>query len=377
MSGILNKIAKKVDDHFKGSTPSQVVRKTAMVIGGVYALKRGYDYVREEGVTDLIFRALQATPGLKGVVAAETKKMEDKIAGMLPTVTRGETVYARLPDKGVDMKKLLKTLERFHDVEYGMYKNGKVSGQVYHGGKELQHFVGRVYTLFALTNPLHPDVFPFVRKMEAETIRMCINMYHGGSECCGAMSSGGTESILLACLAYRERGRKRGITRPEIVACVTVHAAFDKACHYFGIKLVHVPAGNDYRMDMAAAARAMGKNTVALVGSAPSYAQGVIDPIQALAELALKHDVGLHVDCCLGGFLIPFMAELSCVCFCACCMHVGHWMMLSFSLFMDGPSLLFPARASFASKPREKMAAARASFASEAQEMSASFCAVG
>jgi len=125
------------------------------------------------------------------------------------------------------------------------------------------------------------------------------------------MTSGGTESILMACKAYRELGRSKGITAPEIVAALTVHAAFEKAADYFGMKLVKVPVDStSFRLDVAAAKRAINKNTVLLVASAPCYSQGVVDPVEQLSALALRYKLGLHVDCCLGGFLLPFLPKL-------------------------------------------------------------------
>lgn len=137
---------------------------------------------------------------------------------------------------------------------------------------------------------------------------MTLNLFHGGPDGCGTMTSGGTESILMACKAYRDFAKaKRGITEPEIVVPVTAHAAFDKACYYFGIKLVHIPVDPvTFRSVPAAMEAAINRNTIALVSSAPSYPQGVIDPITDVAAIALKHGIPFHVDCCLGSFCIAF-----------------------------------------------------------------------
>jgi sphinganine-1-phosphate aldolase len=136
-------------------------------------------------------------------------------------------------------------------------------------------------------------------------------MFNGGPSACGAMTSGGTESILMAMLAYRNRGRARGIVEPEIIAADTAHAAFDKAAHYFGIKLIKVAVDEkSFKMDMKACRAALTDNTVALVGSAPTFPHGIIDPIQELSDLAQEHKLGLHVDCCLGSFLIPMLDKI-------------------------------------------------------------------
>jgi glutamate/tyrosine decarboxylase-like PLP-dependent enzyme len=125
------------------------------------------------------------------------------------------------------------------------------------------------------------------------------------------MTTGGTESLLLAVLAARERGRKeRGIAAPEMVLPASAHAAFEKGAHYFGVKSVRVPVREDFRADVDATAKAINANTVLVVGSAPQYPQGVVDPIEALAALAEQVGVNCHVDACMGGMTLPFLERL-------------------------------------------------------------------
>jgi sphinganine-1-phosphate aldolase len=124
---------------------------------------------------------------------------------------------------------------------------------------------------------------------------------------CGVVSSGGTESILLAMKAYRDWARvSRRITRPEVIAPVTAHTAFDKAAECFGIRLVRTPVGPDMRADVDAVRRTIGRNTIALVGSAPCFPYGTIDPIAELSELARSRGLGFHTDACMGGFILPW-----------------------------------------------------------------------
>jgi len=191
------------------------------------------------------------------------------------------------------------------------WKEGQVSGTVYHGGDELTAVMTAAFRRFALSNPLHPAVFPSLRRMEAEVVAMTLPLFRAGAGGCGTMTSGGTESILLAVKAYRDHARAtRGVTEPELVLPVTAHAAFDKACAYFCVKLVHVPVdARTFRADPAAMARAVTRNTIALVASAPSFPQGVVDPVPELGALALARGLPLHVDCCLGSFLIAFAAR--------------------------------------------------------------------
>eukprot|EP01052_Picozoa_sp_SAG31_P009213 SAG31_NODE_480_length_15108_cov_56.073423_2_plen_289_part_00 len=166
--------------------------------------------------------------------------------------------------------------------------------------------------MFNSSNLLYPEVFPGIRKFEAELVAMVISMLNGGE--CGAvglLSSGGTESILLAMLAYREQGRERGIERPEIIAAITAHPAVMKACHYFGLQLTKVPVDEKtLQLQPETVARHISRSTVAIYASAPTFTHGVVDPIKDLGALALRHKIGLHVDNCLGGFLLSYLGKI-------------------------------------------------------------------
>merc|ERR1719259_1581176 len=179
---------------------------------------------------------------------------------------------------------------------------------MYHG---LCDVAGQVYCQHMWANPLHPDLFPNIRKMEAEVVRMTLSMYHGDDSSCGTMSTGGTESIMLAVYAYRNHAKlELGIDKPEIIVPRTVHAAFDKACHCFGVKLIHVDEDpKTRRVDVNKMKRKITANTILLVGSAPQFPHGSADPISEIAALGLRRGISVHVDACLGGFLIPFMEE--------------------------------------------------------------------
>lgn len=140
---------------------------------------------------------------------------------------------------------------------------------------------------------------------------MCLRMYNAPPSGAGTTTSGGTESILMACKTMREWGRRtRGISEPEIVIPASAHAAFDKAGEYFGMKVHHIPVDKLTRkVNIRGVARAINRNTVMVVGSAPNFPDGMIDDIPSLAALARKHGIGCHVDCCLGSFLVPFLEK--------------------------------------------------------------------
>ena len=223
-------------------------------------------------------------------------------------------VHTTLPAQGVPREQVLEEIERMAAAERDRWQSGHASGAVYQGDQDHIDFLNRVYALQSQNNPLHLDIWPSGSKFEAEIVAMTAAMLGSGKtddEIVGTVSSGGTESILLAMRAYRDRGRDRdGIARPRVVAADSAHVAFDKAAQYFDIDLVRVPSGPDFRADVGAMAEAINDQTVALVGSAPSFPHGLIDPIEELAELASRRGVGLHVDACLGGFVLPWAERL-------------------------------------------------------------------
>ncbi|KAJ6347030.1 hypothetical protein OIU76_003677 [Salix suchowensis] len=132
-----------------------------------------------------------------------------------------------------------------------------------------------------------------------------------GGEICGNMTSGGTESILLAVKSSRDYMKaKKGIKRPEMIIPESAHSAYDKAAQYFNIKLRRVPVNKEFQADVKAIRQQINKNTVLIVGSAPGFPHGIIDPIEELGELAFSYGICFHVDLCLGGFVLPFARKL-------------------------------------------------------------------
>jgi sphinganine-1-phosphate aldolase len=261
-------------------------------------------------------RLAAAIPAVRGLLDREYERL---LAGMEASVKpyRGEAAsFPRLPERGLDTDEVLGTVEDLAARERPRWHDGLASGAVYHGGDGHLAFLSRVYAATSQVNPLHADLWPSGAKFEAEIVAMTAAMLGGddpGRQIVGTVTSGGTESILLAMRAYRDRARARvrgRVTRPEVVAPTTAHVAFDKAAQCFGIKLVRVPVGADYRADVAAMRRAVTRRTVALVGSAPTFPHGVIDPIEELAAVAAERGIGFHTDACLGGFVLPWARRL-------------------------------------------------------------------
>jgi glutamate/tyrosine decarboxylase-like PLP-dependent enzyme len=216
-----------------------------------------------------------------------------------------------MPMRGVDRATVLDEVKRLAERERSTWLDGFVSGGIYHGDKEHIDLLNACYAEHAQSNPLHPDVFASAVMFEEEIISMVASMLGKGTventnTICGTVTSGGTESILLAMRTYRESARTRGIKHPEIVAPVTAHVAFDKAAEYFGMKLIKIPVDENGAARQDAMIAAIGKRTAVVVASAPCFPYGVIDPIATVAAVAVQRGVGIHVDACLGGFILPF-----------------------------------------------------------------------
>eukprot|EP00947_MAST-08B_sp_MAST-8B-sp1_P001493 g1493.t1 len=208
---------------------------------------------------------------------------------------------------------LLDLMEGFRAQDEARWKAGQASGGIYHGQEDHLAVLNKAYSLFAVSNPLHTDIWPSVVKFEAEIVSMAAGLLGGGDpNVCGSLTSGGTESIICAAKTHRQWAeRTKGITAPEIIVGTTKHAAIEKACDLLRIKMVELPVDPDtFAVDPEAVRTALTPNTIMIYGSAPSYPQGIIDPIEALSALAVEAGVGLHVDCCLGGFFLPFARQL-------------------------------------------------------------------
>jgi len=178
------------------------------------------------------------------------------------------------------------------------------------GGDDMERVLVAAFQRYCVSNPLHPDVFPAIRKMEAEIVAMCLRMYNNPTGA-GVTTSGGTESILMSVKTHRDWARAvKGISEPEMVVPASAHAAFNKAAAYFNVKLHSVPVDFETRQaDLKRVRRAINSNTIMIVGSAINFPDGCQDDITALGKLAQKYNIGLHVDCCLGSFILPFLEK--------------------------------------------------------------------
>jgi sphinganine-1-phosphate aldolase len=216
-----------------------------------------------------------------------------------------------LPPRIADEAALFDRLEAFRARDL-KWRDGRTWALVYPMAEEIERVGKRAYMSFLGENGLDPTVFPSVMRMENEVVAIALGHLRAPDGAVGNFTTGGTESCMMAVKAARDRARTlKGITAPELVLPVTAHAAFHKACAYFGVEKILVPVvPGTFEADVAAMEAAITPNTIQLVGSAVSYAHGVLDPIEELGRLALKHDLLLHVDGCIGAFLLPLFREL-------------------------------------------------------------------
>jgi len=198
---------------------------------------------------------------------------------------------------------------RAQDVDW---RHGRSWSLVYYAGDEHTDFLKKVYSMFFSENGLSPTAFPSLQKFEKEVVAMVLDLLGATGKEVGTMTSGGTESILLAMRAYRDRTRdnRPEIKDPEILVPTSAHPAFLKAAKYFDLKAVPVPLDKRYKADVDAIRNLYSDQTICVVASAPSFPQGVVDPIPEIAAMTESWGIGLHVDACLGGFLLPFIRNL-------------------------------------------------------------------
>lgn len=290
--------------------PWQIIAYSVGSVLLIFYIKRWIDNICDDGMRQF-WHFLRRLPYIKQSVEKQMKSTTDVIEKQLLKGMENKKFLKAIPKTGWESKNIIGEIEKY--LSFGEYewKKGYVSGTVYTGNDDkLYSLMTDVYGLTAYTNPLHPDVFPGIRVMEAEIIQMVSSLFHAPSAI-GTVTSGGTESIFLVCKAYRDYARyEKGIKSPNMVIPVTAHAAFDKAAQFLKIEVKHIKMNPlSAKVDLKAMKRAIDGNTCMLVGSAPAFPHGSIDYIEEITKLASKKSIPVHVDACLGGFLIPFMEK--------------------------------------------------------------------
>ncbi|KAF9446347.1 PLP-dependent transferase [Macrolepiota fuliginosa MF-IS2] len=298
-------LAKSILFYYVLATYALKAKRHITARGVVASAKEIYAWVAKT-VVHLALRLPATKKKVEDQMGQAKLDIENKLVPKGPKVVR----HLRLPEEGQSLEWILAEMDKM-DQEFENktdWRAGRVSGAVYHGGDELEKIIVAAYERYCVSNPLHPDVFPAVRKMEAEIVAMTLRLYNH-PDGAGVVTSGGTESIIMAVKAYRDWGRAvKGIKEPEMIIPSSAHAAFDKGATYLGVKVHTIPVDNYTRkVDLKRVKRAINANTIMLVGSAINFPDGNQDDITALGQLASKYNIGLHVDCCLGSFIVPFL----------------------------------------------------------------------
>lgn len=263
-------------------------------------------------------------PIIRSLVQAEKDKIVEKLRKDMKKHRKEQQIqnipseFLTLPATGFSKNDVCKFAQEKQRMGYTSYREGnsKASGAIYLGDRKLEDVLNHVYAFFSLSNPMHSDMFPAVRQMEAEVIQMTASLVGGGEHgaepnVCGSMTSGGTESILTAVKASRDFMMARhGIKEPEMIVGKSAHAAFIKAAEYFRIRLVKAPLDKNYRLTGKSVSRYINKNTVLVVASAPGFPHGILDDVTGIGKICEKKRIPLHVDACLGGFVLPFLRHL-------------------------------------------------------------------
>lgn len=214
----------------------------------------------------------------------------------------------KLPEKGMDWSELQGELST-RGANDAKWRDGKTAVYVFNAGPEVERVQKEAYTAFMSENGLGPLAFPSLAQMEQDVVSMGLGLLHGPEGSTGAITSGGTDSITMAMKTARDHARSKGHSGPaNVVLPQSAHLAFDKAAHLMDIEVRRVPLKQDgsYEADPAAMAEAADSQTIMMVGSAPNFPHGIIDPIRALSDIAVERGIWLHVDACVGGYFAPF-----------------------------------------------------------------------
>ncbi|KAF2904404.1 hypothetical protein ILUMI_01769 [Ignelater luminosus] len=309
----VNNIRIGINARFASKEPWQIIAiTTSTVLFSVWLYEFIFDDESlKQRAKKTFFKYVRLIPSIKNEIDTQMNKVCETLENDVKERTKHLKYIKELPNKGLSKENVMSIVDE--NLKFGQFKwkDGRVSGAVYYVSPDLVNLITDVYSKTSYTNPLHPDIFPGLCKMEAEVVRIAANLFHGNDNACGTMTTGGTESILMACKAYRDYAREeKGIKKPEMIVPVTAHAAFDKASQYFKIRMHYISVDPvTTQVDIKAMKRAISSNTILLVGSAPNFPYGTMDDISAISELGLSYNIPVHVDACLGGFLTVFMAD--------------------------------------------------------------------
>eukprot|EP00118_Oscarella_pearsei_P026722 m.310347 g.310347 ORF g.310347 m.310347 type:complete len:537 (+) comp51007_c0_seq1:154-1764(+) len=287
------------------------------------------------GLAKVVVQHLQHIPGVDLLIGFIIKREASSFLRQVDSTQTSKIPPAvKIPEKGISHQELLDEMRQLKAQEINP-DDGQIFAYVYTAQTEHYKTMEEAYLMFtdstgistdddheALVreflrtfiheNALNPIVFPALRRFETETVAMAADMLHGDANVVGSLTTGGTESILMAIKTYRDRARSLfpQIKSPEMVAPLTIHPAFEKAAHYFDVAIVHVDVDADFKADLKKYRQAITSNTILLLASAPQYCHGVVDPIEEIGQIADERGLPFHVDACFGGFMLPWVEKL-------------------------------------------------------------------
>jgi sphinganine-1-phosphate aldolase len=270
--------------------------------------------ILDGSILDQAFRLLRSLPVVRRIVRNSKKMLLSELSqSMKPTSLSSFDKIIELPPVGKISAEILLKAKSRKEKDYDQpFQSSRMTGTIYATDFNHRQICNQIYSDFAHTNPLHSDAFPSIARMESEIVNMAASFLGGDNHhsICGTVTSGGTESILTAVRTSRDFVcYLRNIDYPEMIVATSAHAAVYKAAEYFKIKIVRVPVNDDGQMMISAVKRSISYRTVLIYASAPTYPHGVVDPIEDLSVIALKAKCCLHVDACLGGFVLPFISD--------------------------------------------------------------------
>lgn len=262
----LNVLARHVNAAFANKEPWQIVSVTASTVFTTVWLWQllNHDESLVSRTKKRFFKNVRRIPWVRQRIAAELAKVEGQFMDDIQKGAKGIEWFTELPLAAMSQQEILSKVDEYLTLGNYKWRDGKVSGAVYNFDDDLIALVTQVYGKTSYTNPLHADLFPGICKMESEVVRMTADLFHGGPNSCGTMTSGGTESLIMACKAYRDYAREvHGITKPNMVMPRTAHSGFDKAAQYLGIHVKMVPIDSDTAtVNVRKMRRAITRNTI-------------------------------------------------------------------------------------------------------------------
>lgn len=307
MNNLVNLIKITISDF----TRRPIIDKIALIylFYGSYKTLKNIKYIDKKKINNRLFHYFKNFKFVKNQIESKKAGFNKKIKNELnETIVKNNIpTYTHLLTNGLSNNNIINSINK--NKKLSLWKNNKISGAIYSHDTNLNNLMDTIFPIYYRSNPLHPDLFPGVRKMEAEIVQMCAGLMSSKSKCSGSFTTGGTESIILACRTYRELAKQRGISNPNILVCKNAHAAYWKAADYLNIDLIEVDFDkhNNYgKLTLDIVKNNINKNTIAVITSAPSFNFGLVDEIKEIGLFCYYKDIMVHIDMCLGGFILPF-----------------------------------------------------------------------